>query len=372
MLGVWSGVSGVDAAELCSINDRAGVSDECDPAPLMSNSQTTKSEPRSDENNDENNDEKDDTSSQTLPPLLELWVIEEDHYAELCPLIGARALKPDAIEECESALRSLVTRAANSEETTQTPPIRIITEGQTTTFTVPNPSDRRLVTRCANFADERVAPTPQFRADGTLICNYSVAVEKRPGVTVSGNSLSTFGPCRGPYTVEILTPDSRLEHTSGRRIRVTTSNSDNLDDSGSLEIEYFLVGTSTNTFQQTNPGASISTSVSECTLLRTTRVEVRPARRSGMTPAVALHAPSEEYLSTPSTTTLGMHNRNSRSRGPVQRGNNNQYDHSADIPHPKWLHSGGDRGGKRPGLRIDIVPAPGSAGEPRNNDRGGH
>ena len=177
-------------------------------------------------------------------------------------------------------------------------PIRTINEGKSTTFTVPNPSasDRQTVTQCANFADERVEPAAVFRSDGTLVCDYSVAVEKRPGVTVSGNSISTFGPCRGPYTVEVLTRDSRVEHVGGRRIRVTTSTNDNLDDTGSLAVEYFLVGTSTRTFAQTHPGATVQTSTTECTLLRTTRVEVSPARRHGMSVAVSRHAPSNEWL----------------------------------------------------------------------------
>ena len=197
---------------------------------------------------------------------------------------------PDEPDEPRRETRTVTTT------TTTVRPIRTINEGQSTTFTAPSPSDRRLVTRCASFADERVAPTPKFRSDGTLVCDYSTEVEKRPGVTVSGNSISTFGPCRGPYTVEILTRDSRLEHTGGRRIRVTTSTSDNLDDSGSLEIVYFLVGTSTNTFQQSQPGAPVYTSTSECTLQETTRVEIRPARRPGMTAAVSRHAPPQEWL----------------------------------------------------------------------------
>ena len=181
-------------------------------------------------------------------------------------------------------------------------PIRTITEGQSTTFTAPTPTDRRLVTLCASFPDERVRPVAVFRPDGTLVCDYSIRVEKRPGVTVAGTSVSTFGPCRGPYTVELITPDSRLAHVGGTRIRVSTSTSDNLDDTGLIEVEYFMVGTSTRTFAQTNPGALVSTSTSECTLLQTARVKVNAARRRGMTAAVSRHAPAQGYLDTPSTT----------------------------------------------------------------------
>ena len=177
-------------------------------------------------------------------------------------------------------------------------PIRTIREGQSTTFTAPNPSDRRLVTRCANFADEPVAPVPKFRPDGTLVCDYTVVV---PGISTAARSISTFGPCRGPYTVEILTPDSRLEHVGGRRIKVTTSTSDNLDDTGTIEVEYFLVGTSTNTFQGSQSTASTSVS-SSCTLLETTRVKVNTARRPGMTAAVAKYAPSQAWIDDTTTT----------------------------------------------------------------------
>ena len=178
-------------------------------------------------------------------------------------------------------------------------PIRTINEGQSTTFTAPNPSDRRIVKRCANYGDTRVRPVSKFRSDGTLVCDYTVGV---PGASAR-TSISTFGPCRGPYTVEILTPDSRLEHVGGRRIKVTTSTSDNLDDTGTIEVEYFLVGTSTNTFQGSQSTTASTSVSSSCTLLETTRVKVNTARRPGMTAAVSRHAPAQEYLDTPSTTT---------------------------------------------------------------------
>ena len=195
------------------------------------------------------------------------------------------------------------TRNVNDQRTTTTVrPIRTIREGQSTTFTAPNPSanDRRVVTRCAPFAGRRgrATPTPQFRPDGTLVCDYSIGVPYFDDVakTATSNSVSTFGPCRGPYTVEVVTPDSRVEHAGGRRIKVTTSTSDNLDDTGTVEVEYFLVGTSTNTFAQTNPGATVHTSTSECTLLRTAHVEVRTASRRGMTAAVAKYSPSQAWI----------------------------------------------------------------------------
>ena len=181
-------------------------------------------------------------------------------------------------------------------------PIRTIREGQSTTFTAPNPSDRRTVTQCANFADERAKPAPQFRTDGTLVCDYRITVHK-PGeashVTVTGNSASMFGPCRGPYTVEIVTPDSRVEHAGGKRIRVTTSTSDNLDDTGTIEVEYFLVGTSTRTWQPRYEEPVEWTT--ECTLLGTVRVQVNAARRPGMTAAVSKYSPSDAWINDTTT-----------------------------------------------------------------------
>ena len=211
--------------------------------------------------------------------------------------VEPRYVKPQSEEPRNEEPRNIEPRNIEPRNVEPVPrPIRTITEGQSTTFTAPIPSDRRLVTRCANFADERVSPVPKFRSDGTLVCDYSVPVEKRPGVTVSGNSISTFGPCRGPYTVEVLTRDSRVEHAGGRRIKVTTSTSDNLDDTGTVEVEYFLVGTSTRTFARTTTDANLSTSVSECTLLQTARVKVNPASRPGMTVAVSRHTPPQEWL----------------------------------------------------------------------------
>ena len=189
-------------------------------------------------------------------------------------------------------------------------PIRTITEGGSTTFTVPTPSanDRRIVTQCASFAGTqgRATPTPQFRPDGTLVCDYSIPVPYVLGVaqTAGTNSVSTFGPCRGSYTVEVFSRDNRITTTNGNRIRVTTTPSgQGSDDTGTVEVEYFLVGTSTNTFAQTYSGATVHTSTSQCKLQRTAHVEVRPGTRPGMTAAVAMHAPAQEFLSTPQTVT---------------------------------------------------------------------
>ena len=188
-------------------------------------------------------------------------------------------------------------------------PIRTINEGKSTTFTVPNPSasDQQIVTECVPFAGRRgrAKPIPQFRPDGTLVCDYSIGVDYVDGVakTATTSSISTFGPCRGPYTVEVISRDSRVEHAGGRRIRVTTSISDNLDDTGSLGVEYFLVGTSTRTFAQTYPGATVQTSTTECSILKTTHVQVKHAARRGMSAAVSRYAPSNDWLDGTTTVT---------------------------------------------------------------------
>ena len=222
--------------------------------------------------------------------------------AGLCPTEG---LPIDDSKTAESGTISSKNVVPRNVDPPEPRPIRTITEGQSTTFTVPNPTNRQLVERCASFTGAGGAtPTPQFRSDGTLVCDYTIPVQrpdKPPGTNVTRTSVSTFGPCRGPYTVELLTLDSRLEHAGGTRIRVTTSTSDNLDDTGTIEVEYFLVGTRTRTFHASHEVA-ISTWTQECTLLQTARVQVNAARRPGMTAAVSRHAPVQEYLDTPSTT----------------------------------------------------------------------
>ncbi len=181
------------------------------------------------------------------------------------------------------------TRSLGNGET-EVPLIRTITEGESTTFTAPIPSDRQLIKHCANYVDKNYGPSPEFRSDGTLVCKYS-------------GSSSAFGVCNGPYTVDLITRDNRVQAASGsQRISVTTSTSDNLDDSGSLEIVYLLRGTRTGTFQRYHQESAI-TSVFPCAFTETVRVEVQPAPRPGMSAAVARHAPSEEYLNTPSTVT---------------------------------------------------------------------
>ena len=215
---------------------------------------------------------------------------------------------PDEPDEARRETRDINDQRTTTTTTTTVRPIRTIREGQSTTFTAPNPSanDRRIVTRCTSFAgtNGRATPKSVFRSDGTLVCDYSIGVKYVLGVekTATRTSVSTFGPCRGPYTVEPLTADPRVEHAGGRRIKVTTDANDNLDDTGLLEIEYFLVGTSTNTFAQTQPGATVHTSTSECTLLRTAHVEVRTAKRRGMTSAVARLSPSQAWIDDTTTT----------------------------------------------------------------------
>ena len=232
-------------------------------------------------------------------------------------LAGVLWASPVAAEDepdCDPKQRACMSETARTARATRNvdPPPRLMStfrEGQTTTFTAPVPSDKQPVTRCANAARSAgkapVAPTPQFRSDGTLVCDYTIGVPDpdAPGRYVVRSSISTFGPCRGPYTVEPTTADSRVQVASGnRRVRVATSTSDNLDDTGTLVIGYLLHGTSTRTFKARHD-AEAQTSEVECTLTETVRVEVRSARRRGMTDAVARHAPALSYLNSPSTVT---------------------------------------------------------------------
>ena len=232
-------------------------------------------------------------------------------------LAGVLWASPVAAEDepdCDPKQRACMSETARTARATRNvdPPPRLMStfrEGQTTTFTAPVPSDKQPVTRCANAARSAgkapVAPTPQFRSDGTLVCDYTIGVPDpdAPGRYVVRSSISTFGPCRGPYTVEPTTADSRVQVASGnRRVRVATSTSDNLDDTGTLVIGYLLHGTSTRTFKARHD-AEAQTSEVECTLTETVRVQINAARRAGMTEAVARHAPAQSYLNTPSTVT---------------------------------------------------------------------
>ena len=91
----------------------------------------------------------------------------------------------------------------------------------------------------------------------------------------------------------------------GRRVRVSTDANDNLDDTGSIEVTYTLNGSRTITWYGP-PDIDVyiaTTMTADCSLENTVRVDVRPASRPGMTVAVAIHAPPQEYLNTPSTVT---------------------------------------------------------------------
>ena len=80
----------------------------------------------------------------------------------------------------------------------------------------------------------------------------------------------------------------------GRRIAVSTSADDSLDDTGTVEIAYYLNGTRTKS-SATHSGVD-RVEDTDCALYETTRVEVRPGRRRGMSVAVSLHAPPNEWL----------------------------------------------------------------------------
>ena len=225
--------------------------------------------------------------------------------ADMCQPAETVLDRPDSDDSCNPKKRTIDdTRSARSEtrspgtrsprnEVPEPRPIRVITEGGSTTFTAPVPSDRQIVKRCANHAGEAHSPTPVFRSDGTLVCKYG------------SSSITTWGPCHGPYTVEIMANDDRIT-PNGQQIRVTTDAQDNLEESGTLVIEYLLHGTRTETFSQAYAGSvpQVDRAV-PCTLLPpSVRVDIRRPSRPGMSAAVALHAPSAEYLRTPQTVNI--------------------------------------------------------------------
>ncbi len=112
---------------------------------------------------------------------------------------------------------------------------------------------------------------------------------------------TTYSVCKGPYTIELLTRDSRVTAT-GSRVTVNTDATDSLDDSGRLEILYILKGTRTVT-TAAKDGFPASERIDECDLYQRAGVQIGQQRRSGMTEVVALHAPSAAWLGDTTTTT---------------------------------------------------------------------
>ena len=226
--------------------------------------------------------------------VLGVWSGPSVEGAVLCPPGTA----PDGVNGCVEAkgqqpldgrsARS-ETRAANGEEPPAPPLIRTITEGQGFTYTAPIPQNRQTV-KCssngANWVTAADQPTNESRFCGT-------------GNEGSG---TTWGVCNGPWSLEVLSRDSRITTAGGRRIRVTTDANDNLDDTGTIEITYALRGRQSVTWQGPFESAPVTT-YADCELINTARVNVRPAGQPRMTAAVALRAPSAEYLRTPSTVT---------------------------------------------------------------------
>ena len=193
-------------------------------------------------------------------------------------------------------------------------PIRTITEGQSTTFTVPTPRNRQEL-YCSPATT--VYTTTTVYVDGvpfsttTSRTRHATALSLPPGTERSSDAAFTcgtgkrrgvWGTCVGPYTLELGSRDNRIHVVRNRQIRVSTSTSDNLDDTGPVDIAYYLHGTRTKVSAQSNDQPDVTTT-EECTLRETVRVDVRGASRPGMTAAVSRHAPAQEYLDTPSTTT---------------------------------------------------------------------
>ena len=186
-----------------------------------------------------------------------------------------------------------------SDTPSKSAPIRTITEGQSTTFAPPVPADRQNIRGCVTSIPEN-----SFFAAGGCYQRSNGDVEYRHYFDSGHSSTTVFGVCSGPYTLEILTRDSRVQ-TSGNQIRVTTTPAgQDTDDAGTVQVAYLLHGTRTVTHVQIDGSQSTTFDTASCSLIPDpVTVEVRRGTRPGMTAAVAVYAPSTEYLSTPSTVT---------------------------------------------------------------------
>ena len=180
-------------------------------------------------------------------------------------------------------------------------PIRTITEGQSTTFAPPVPADRQNIRGCVTSIPEN---SKTFFAAGGCYWRSNGDVEYRYYFDSGHSSTLVFGVCSGPYTLEVITRDSRVQ-TSGNQIRVTTTPSgQDTDDAGTVQVAYLLHGTRTVTHVQIGGGQITTFDTASCALTPDpVTVEVRRGTRPAMTAAVAVHAPSTEHLSTPSTVT---------------------------------------------------------------------
>ena len=226
--------------------------------------------------------------------VLGAWSGTSVEAAVLCPPGTA----PDGVNGCVEAkgqqpldgrsARS-ETRAANGEEPPAPPLIRTITEGQGFTYTAPIPQNRQIV-KCSSNGAHWVTAADQ-PTNESIYCG-----------TGNDGAGTTWGVCNGPWSVEVLSHDIRITTAGGRRIRVTTDANNHLDDTGTIEVAYALRGRRSVTWQGPY-GSTPVTTYDDCALINTVRVNVRPAGRPGMTAAAAIHAPSAEYLSTPSTHT---------------------------------------------------------------------
>ena len=185
-------------------------------------------------------------------------------------------------------------------------PIRTITEGQSTAFTVPNPQNRQNL-GCSGATS--IAITTTVIVDGVELSTTTYktikgGVRSLPDTDErtsdesfdcgTGHDRVTWGVCRGPYAVQIISRDDRVDAAGNRRVAVSTSADDSLDDIGTVEIAYYLNGTRTKS-SATHSGVD-RVEDTDCSLYETVRVEVRPGRRRGMSAAVSLHAPPNDWL----------------------------------------------------------------------------
>ena len=216
--------------------------------------------------------------------------------------------------ETRAATTSTTTTSTTTTTTTTTtvPPIRTIDEGQSTTFTTPTPQNRQemfcsarttITTYTVVIIDGIEHGTTTSRSRPAGVFHLPPGEERtsdEPFTCGTGSKRTVYGICRGPYTVELGSRDDRVEEAGGRRIRVTTDADDNLDDTGTVEVIYYLHGTRTKSSAHYS-GTDVVTNVG-CSLQEAVNVNVHHAPRPGMTAAVSRHAPAQEYLDTPSTT----------------------------------------------------------------------
>jgi hypothetical protein len=240
------------------------------------------------------------------------YLDEESNGADQCtaPGKGSPISAQDAWESYNRANGSTSANARSSEARADTgtraepTPYRTITEGQTTTFTAPVPSDRQNLP-CSTDVPADAAAAKTFFASDRCLRRPNGDAEYRYFEPSSRSTVATsillLGVCRGPYTVEVISQDARVEEPGGNRIRIATNqdgNREGLDNDGTLEVSYLLRGTRTVTHIAS---ARTTNDTAPCDLSSSVTVRVLTARRSGIAPAIEKFTPRNDYLQSDET-----------------------------------------------------------------------